>query len=557
MVKISNNAGNGKTWLQLTGFLVLFLIAYTWTQPFRDIYGIEARNALMAREMLEGGLSIIPKALGRPYPDYPPLYFWLETLFSLPFGHVSTLSVVLPSGLSAVGLLALTFCLGREIRPRTGWLSALILATIPSFWLEASSATIDMLLAFNVTAGIVCLYFRDTQGHSKRRMPWTMGIILFLMASFFTKGPIGIVLPAVSWGGYLLFETRLKDFVFFELFMMSVGLLCVAIELAVAYHAGGRQLVHDVITMQVVGRLQGKASKPFFYYLISLLEIGSIWWLFIIAGLFRFCAGTPGKGRCLRFWQTLTAHSVTRLTLAWFVGTFTVFTLASTKHARYLLPLYPAIAVILAAWVGGLLKENSPPYSKICKNSAIFLTGALLLAGMSFSFLYPQFLFVPFGCIFIWLVAGAAGAVIVMRWIKERYYLVGSIFLLLAVGLSGTTLMVTPAVSRRASARAFVAAAESRVDPLLPVVIYGISADGDGVKYALYSSRKSATIRFVDTLEALNLISTSCLLITRSEDKTRLQELLSGRNLQQVAEGKIRSKQLCAYLLGAEGESNP
>lgn len=78
---------NGKLWPRLTGFLLFFLLVYTWTLPFRDIYGMEVRSALMAREMLENGLSIIPKALGRHYPDYLPLYFWMETLFSMPAGQ--------------------------------------------------------------------------------------------------------------------------------------------------------------------------------------------------------------------------------------------------------------------------------------------------------------------------------------------------------------------------------------------------------------------------------------------------------------------------------------
>ncbi len=100
---LSNKIEKDGTWAKLAGFLLVLLLAYTWAQPFREIYGLEARNALMAREMLEDGLSLIPKALGRPYPDYPPLYFWLETVFSMPLGHVTPLSAVLPSAILLFG----------------------------------------------------------------------------------------------------------------------------------------------------------------------------------------------------------------------------------------------------------------------------------------------------------------------------------------------------------------------------------------------------------------------------------------------------------------------
>lgn len=163
MVNISDKPGENNSWFRLPGVLFIFLITYTWAKPFRDIYGLETRNALMAREMLEDGISLIPKVLGQPYPDYPPLYFWLE----------------------------------------------------------AGSVTIDMLLAFNITAAIFCLYFRDNSQHFRVKITYTISAVIFLIFAFLTKGLIGIVLPGISWGGYLLWERRWKHLFSFVLFMAS------------------------------------------------------------------------------------------------------------------------------------------------------------------------------------------------------------------------------------------------------------------------------------------------------------------------------------------------
>lgn len=541
---------NRSLWPRLTGFLLFFMIAYTWTLPFRDIYGLEVRNALMAREMLEDGLSIIPKALGRHYPDYLPLYFWMETLFSMPTGQVSTMSAVLPSALSAVGLLALTFCLGRRISFCTGWLSALILATIPSFWLNAGSATIDMLLAFCVTAVIFCLYFRDVENDAKRRIAYGFGACFFLIAAFLVKGPIGIVLPTVAWGGYLLLNKRLKDFAFFSVFMMAAGLLCIGVELSLASGTGGKELVYDIIRAQVTGRLQ-RANRSFFYYFITLLEIGGLWWLLIIACLCVLVAEGRAKEAVSHLGKLVVAHSVSRLALSCFIGIFTVFSLAATKHARYLLPLYPATAIIFAQWVDHLLIQNSPFSKKRSQNVMIFLSVLFLLAGVAF-YSFVRFRFVPFGCMITWLVLGVAGVGLVTKWIKSEYRLVGSTLLLLTVGLSGIDLLVTPAISRRASAHDFVSDVESRVDPLLPVIICGMDRDGDALRYIFYSSRSTTDIRFVDSMEELNLLPESCLLITPFANKIIL---LSGRDTWKVAEGQIRSKRIYAYLLSSKQDS--
>lgn len=542
---------NGKLWLRLTGFLLFFLIAYIWTLPFRDIYGMEIRNALMAREMLENGLSIIPKALGRHYPDYMPLYFWMETLFSMPAGQVSTFSAVLPSALSAVGLIALTFWLGCRISSRTGWLSAFILATIPSFWLNAGSATIDMLLAFYVTAVILCFYFRDVESDSKRRKIYVFGAYFSLIAAFMVKGPIGIVLPAVSWGGYLLLNKRLKDFISFSVVMIVVGLICIGVELSFAYSAGGKELVYDIIRMQVTGRLQ-QANNSFYFYFICLFEIGGLWWLLTITCFCVLLKEGRAKEGVLNFGKLLIAHSVNRLALSCFIGVFTVFTFAATKHARYLLPLYPATAIFFAVLADHFFIGNNFICTKRLQNIMIYLSVALLSAGIAFYSLFERFRFVPLGYMIIWLVAWIAGVALVTRWTKSKYRLVASAFLLLAIGLSGTNLLVTPELSRKASAHAFVSAVESRVDPLFPVVIYGLYRDGDALKYVFYSSRSSKEIRFVDSMEELNLFPESCILITPFADKIRL---LSGRDTRKVAEGQIRSKRLYAYLLGPKQNS--
>ena len=333
--------------------------------------------------------------------------------------------------------------------------------------------------------------------------------------------------------------------------MMAIGLLCIGVELSFAYGAGGKELVYDIIRMQVTGRVQ-QANSPFHCYFICLLEIGGLWWLLIIACFCVLVKEGRAKEGVFNFGKLLIAHSVNRLALSCFIGVFTVFSLAATKHARYLLPLYPATAILFAAWVDYFLIENSPFCTKRPPNVMICLSAALLSAGIAFYSLFDRFRFIPVGYMITWLVAGAAGVALVARWTKSRNRLVGSALLLLAIGLSGTNLLLIPALSRRASVHAFVSAVESRVDPLFPVIICGLNRDGDALKYIFYSSRSSTAIRFVDSMEELNLLSESCILITPFADKIRL---LSDRDTWKVAEGQIRSKRLHAYLLSSKQNS--
>ncbi len=551
MVNVSADSDKDSLWLRLAGVLFFFLCAYTFAQPFRDIYGPETCNALMAREMIEDRMSLIPKALGQPYPDYPPLYFWLETMFSKPLGHITTLSTVLPSALSAVGILALTFFLGRSINVRTGWLSVLILATIPKFWLEAGSVTIDMLLAFNTTAAILCLYSRDKCHSSGKRIAYAVGATTFILFAFFTKGLIGVVLPAISWGGYLFWERRWKNLFAFAFFIIFVGLLCMAIELSIVYNAGGRQLFDDVLRMQITGRITEKANKSFSYYPICLLEIGNIWWLVILYGFTRFHAGKSEKSMFYRIRKTATDHPANRLAIIWFLGILAVFTLASSKHSRYLLPLYPAAALIITFWAENIFENGHILFANTWRYIINILTGMILLAGLVYPLFYKQFIFIPAALILIWFAAGITLCLLARKQIEVKYRLAGSILSLFMVGLTGSNLMVIPAFSRKASGRTFIETVESKFDSNLPLVIYNIKPDGDGVKFALYSKRKPSSIRFVKTLEELNLITKPCLLISRFDNKIGFKDLISGKNCNKLSEGRIYSKKFVACLLGS------
>ena len=79
----------------------------------------EARDGLVARDMVERGHWLIPHMGGRVYPYKPPLFHWLVALLS-PRG-VTEWSLRLPSVLAAAATVALTYsmaaCLGT---PATG-----------------------------------------------------------------------------------------------------------------------------------------------------------------------------------------------------------------------------------------------------------------------------------------------------------------------------------------------------------------------------------------------------------------------------------------------------
>jgi len=128
----------------------------------------------MAREMLDRGMGFLPTVFGRHYLDYPPLYFWIEVLFrSFPVTSPPPrryCQVPWPPR-------AWSFLPGFSAAShgnRSAWTAVILLATLPDFWIHASHATIDMLLAFNCALAVYC-FLRGEEGTSGRgasRGPW-------------------------------------------------------------------------------------------------------------------------------------------------------------------------------------------------------------------------------------------------------------------------------------------------------------------------------------------------------------------------------------------------
>ncbi len=494
--------------------------------------------------MLERGLSLVPTVIGRPYPDYPPLYFWLEVLFSWPLGHVTTFSAVLPSALAASGLVALGFYLGREISLRTGWLTAIVLATSPGFWLNGSRASIDMLLAFEVTLAVFLLYRGSEEEDPVRRRCMDIGAVLAMIAAFFSKGPIGLVLPGGIWGGCLLFERRWQGLIRFILMMSILGLICVGAELLAVWHHGGMDLVNEVIRSQATGRIGKESNHSIFYYPCYLLSAIGPWWLWAIAAAL---SGLKRGPRALA--QLVPGHPVIRLALVWFLLVFCLFSLASSRHGRYLLPLFPALALLISVAIDRSITTWDLGRLRKVLLSLDGLFAISLLSGWAIYLFFPIEHVISLEWMIVWSCVMSLGWALIQRLTQQALRPIALTAMLLTIGLSGFSILVEPVLSRQESGRPFVEAAESMVDQDIPVVLYRIHPDKNGVKYALYSHRLPEKLRFCPSPERLESLKESYMLVGYKRDIEKLRDSFKKNRVRPLTKGLIHRKEVAAYLV--------
>src|SRR5436309_1318855 len=130
----------------------------------------------------------------------PPLYNWLAATFAL-MGADGEFVTKLPSLLAALITLLLTWDIGRRLAgPRVGLFAGLLLAASPMFAKHAWFARTDMLL----TALVVAQFWAAIRVRPVAF--WTAAALAML-----TKGPIGILIPALSLSIWWRSEGTLRE----------------------------------------------------------------------------------------------------------------------------------------------------------------------------------------------------------------------------------------------------------------------------------------------------------------------------------------------------------
>jgi len=301
----------------------------------------EPRYAQVAREMLNTGNYLVPRLGAELYSNKPPLFFWLIALSSRYYGGVSAAAARLPSAVAALGVLLLTYLLGRKLyNPLTGFFAGLILFTGFEFFWLATRAHLDMTLTFWITFSQFLFYCGYT---SKQNRGW-LYLLSFCSAglSILTKGPVGLIIVLITIALFLSIKLEFNKFKELQLgkgLLIAVGV--VALWLIPACIMGGSEYTRNILLKENLGIIKNSFSHraPFYFYLIHFPKDFLPWTLFIPSAV-------------IYFWQQKRKGEPLDILfpLVWFLGGFIFLSCISSKRNIYLLPLYPATALMMAVF---------------------------------------------------------------------------------------------------------------------------------------------------------------------------------------------------------------
>jgi len=326
--------------------LLLFLPGFFNIPPIdRD----EARFAQATKQMVETDDFVDIRFQDEVRYKKPVGIYWLQAaavetaaLFGLPHAQVRIWLYRIPSLIGAIGAVLLTYWTALAfVTRRAAVLAALMLGSSVLLGVEARLAKTDAMLLLTVVAAMGALarvYLAWQRGEDPVHPPWTWPLIFWtaLAGGILLKGAILIfvgltILTLVILDRSATWLRRLRPV--WGLIWLLV--LILPWFIAIYWRAGDAFFV-DSIGGDMLSKLAAQESHgapPGLYLLL--------FWVTFWPGAPLAAMAAPAVWRVRR-------QPSAQFLLAWLVPSWIVFELVLTKLPHYVLPLYPAIAILTA-----------------------------------------------------------------------------------------------------------------------------------------------------------------------------------------------------------------
>lgn len=325
-------------------WLLLIVAAFTWFAPLdynKLIRPDEGRYAEIPREMVATGDWTTPRLNGIKYFDKPPLQYWATATAYTLFGEHHWTARLWSALAGFLGILLVYFTGLRLFGREAGLFAALVLGGSFLYVMLGHINILDMGVSFFMSVTLAGLLLAQREGATPRETRGWMYVCWAGMGlSMLSKGLIGIALPGAVLVLYILIQ---RDWGLWRRLHLPAGLLIFSAITApwlVQVSLANPEFlwfffVHEQF-LRFLTTIHGRVHP--WYTFIPVVMLGILPWLVPMFDSLRHAWGKPlARG----------VFYPSRLLLIWVVFIFLFFSKSDSKLVPYILPIFPALALLM------------------------------------------------------------------------------------------------------------------------------------------------------------------------------------------------------------------
>jgi len=308
----------------------------------------EARFAQATKQMIESGDYIDIRFQDEVRYKKPVGIYWLQAAVvrtadavGVSNAHTTIWLYRVPSLLGAIGAVLLTYWAALAfVTRRTAFLAALMMATCALLNVEARLAKTDavLLMCCGAAMGVMArAYLTQSTG---RDIPWTHALLLWtaLAAGILLKGPLILMVVGLAALALSIADRSARWLMRLRPMVGVLWILLLVLPWFVAIMGrAGESFFQESVGQDLFSKIfrgQETHGAPPGYYLL-------LFWVTFWPAAPLAAVAAPAVWRHKR-------EPTMRFLLAWVVPCWLVFELVATKLPHYVLPLYPAVAILIA-----------------------------------------------------------------------------------------------------------------------------------------------------------------------------------------------------------------
>ncbi len=337
--------------------LVLFCLAAFLPGFFRvpPVDRDEARYAQASKQMIEAGQYVDIRFQNKVRYKKPIGIYWLQVAavktgeaLGVPEAKTTIWLYRLPSLIGAIGAVLLTYWAALAfVGRRAALLAALMMASSILLGVEARLATTDAMLLLTCVAamGALARIYLSQRRHPDLAVGWTWPAILWtaMAGGILIKGPLivmfvvltSVTLSVLDRSARWLKATRPLTGVVWLLLLVLPWFVAIVAKSGFLFFKDA--VGHDMLAKVTSGQ-EAHGAPPGYYLLLFFV---TFWPASLLAGF-----AAPAVWRARR-------EPGARFLLAWLIPSWIVFEAVMTKLPHYVMPLYPAIAILIAGILEG------------------------------------------------------------------------------------------------------------------------------------------------------------------------------------------------------------